>query len=175
MFGGWTTCRSFHLMLSWSSCLEAVEDSWMSSGVSSAESSLTIRISWRRGATSSLKAWNQFYVSVTTFPFNLDLLHTHLTHNCVIDVVLQRVDEEVAHRLPGGFGLLRPRQPQVELVHGALQVLKALQSLFHLILPTAYVALQARPALLHFHGLLTDRPGQTSGLLLGSGVYSDSN
>lgn len=43
-------------MLSWSSCLEAVEDSWMSSGVNSAESSLTTLTSWRSGATSSLKA-----------------------------------------------------------------------------------------------------------------------
>lgn len=52
---GGFTCSSFHLMLSWSSCLEAVEDSWMSSGVSSAESSLTSRTSWRKGAISSLK------------------------------------------------------------------------------------------------------------------------
>lgn len=63
-----------------------------------------------------------------------------LTHHGLVDVVLQGVDEQVAHRLPGSFGLLCLGQPQVQLVHGALQLLKALQGLVHLTLPATYVS-----------------------------------
>lgn len=73
-----STCSSFHLMLSWSSCLEAVEDSWMSSGVNSAESSLTTLTSWRSGATSSLKAWRpQAKTSSTFTKLDRKLHNTH--------------------------------------------------------------------------------------------------
>ncbi|TNN68470.1 hypothetical protein EYF80_021255 [Liparis tanakae] len=50
-----------------------------------------------------------------------------------------RVDEQIPHRLPGGLRLLCPGQPQVELVHGALQVLESLQGALHLTLPAAHV------------------------------------
>lgn len=77
-----TTCSSFHLMLSWSSCLEAVEESWISSGVSSADSSLTALTSWRNGAISSLKAWRR---GPTMFQENVAaaLLTNNLIVKCI--------------------------------------------------------------------------------------------
>lgn len=94
-----------------------------------------------------------------------------LTHHGLVDVVLQRVNQQIPHRLPRSFGLLRPSQPQVELVHGALQLLEALQGLLHLTLPAAHVPLQTIPPLPHLAGLLTDGAGQPSGLLFWGEVW----
>lgn len=92
------------------------------------------------------------------------------THHRLVDVVLQGVDKQIAHGLPGRFGLLRLSQTQVELVHGALQLLEALQGLVHLTLPATYVSFQTLPTLPHLSRLFADRPGQTSGLLLWSKI-----
>lgn len=89
------------------------------------------------------------------------------SHHGLVDVVLQGVDQQVPHGLPGGFGLLGPSQPQVELVHGALQLLEALQGPLHLSVPAAHVSFQTLPPLPHLARLLADGAGQPSGLLFG--------
>jgi len=94
-----------------------------------------------------------------------------LTHHGLVDVVLQRVDEQIPHRLPGDLSLLCPGQPQVELVHGALQVLESLQGSLHLTLPATHVSLQTLPSLPHLARLLADGPGQPSSLLLWGEVW----
>lgn len=94
-----------------------------------------------------------------------------LTHHGLVDVVLQGVDKQIPHGLPRSFGLLCLSQPQVELVHGALQLLKALQGLVHLTLPATYVAFQTLPTVPQLARLFADSPGQTTGLLLWSQIW----
>lgn len=94
-----------------------------------------------------------------------------LTHHGLVNVVLQRVDQQIPHRLPGSFGLLCPGQPQVELVHGALQLLEALQGSLHLTLPASHVCFQTLPPLPHLACLPADGPSQPSGLLFWGKVW----
>lgn len=60
-------------------------------------------------------------------------------------MILQRVDEQIPHWLPGPLERLSLAQLQVQLIHGLLKALQSLKSIVDLLLPISRLYIQLVP------------------------------
>ncbi|KAL0587853.1 hypothetical protein AAY473_038861 [Plecturocebus cupreus] len=76
-----------------------------------------------------------------------------------LEVILERVNEEIAHGLPGSLDHLSLAQLEVQLIRGLLKFLESFEGLIYFSLPVSGVQVQFFPLGIDLLSLLSCRPG----------------